>query len=445
LAARYFESFQLNERFTSDNDCSPRAAGWLLLLTFLLAATASGQVPAPTPEPADQLRVTRIDTPLRHYWGATVADFNRDGRLDIFIGGHLSKYGYRGAAYRDRIYYGADGGVTPSIYAFPLGDDRHACAAADVNGDGWPDLYCQTGAARGTELNPNELFLGVQGYSFRKVRDDHGALDPSGRGRRPLFFNYNGDDLPDLLTTATGERQDGAPNASWVYVNNGGVFQRQGELDLGQAGSRCGASGDVNRDGFDDLLLCAPKSGLHLLINQQGKGFRQFEPEKSGVWWSDVQLADINRDGHLDLVGLRGSGVLEIRYGSGEATGFGTLHKRTLIKPPVGEPAKKIGAAGFAVSDINRDGHLDLFIVRFAAADGEGGESDAADLIYLGPRFARALLVPLAAAGRGCLARGLESGFVRVNAGVNWTGSVELVTWVPETPVATATAPTAQP
>jgi len=416
-----------------------------LALALLVSAIAPGRAADPAPAPPGQLRVTAVDTPLRHYWGATVADFNRDGRLDIFLGGHLGKDGYRGGAYRDRIYYGAEQGLTPSIYAFPLGDDRHACAAADVNGDGWPDLYCQTGAARGTELNPNELFLGVQGYSFRKVRDDHGALDPSGRGRRPLFFNYNGDDLPDLLTTVTGTRQDGAPNASWVYVNTGGTFQRQAALDLGQAGSRCGASGDVNRDGFDDLLLCAPRSGLRLLINQRGQGFRQLQPDKSDVWWSDVQLADINRDGHLDLVALRGSGVLEIRYGSGGASGFDALRERTLVKPPAGEAARKIRAAGVAVSDINRDGHLDLFIVRFADADDRSDESDAPDLVYLGPRFDHALPVPPAASGRGSLARGLENGFVRVNAGVNWTGSVELVTWAPVAPVARPTTPTPQP
>src|SRR5205807_9655827 len=68
-----------------------------------------------------------------------------------------------------------------------------------------------------------------------------------------------------------------------------------------------------------------------------------------------AQLADVNADGHLDLIllGFRNAGI-EVYFGDG--TGNWTLHTAL----PETRPGRILPGRALVVTDLNHDGHLDL-------------------------------------------------------------------------------------
>lgn len=376
--------------------------------------------------PTAQLQVHPLQVESRFYWGATIADFDSDGLLDFFVGGHGNKT-------KDRIYYRRGEHYIPSGFSFPHGNDRHGCSAGDVNLDGWLDLYCTTGAAKGRGSNPNELWLGLDGEKFERVESDFGAEDPTSRGRLPSFLNFNGDREPDLFVTMWGERNDDEFNSSSIYINLGGQFEKMHTRATGSLGGRCHSIGDINHDGYDDILVCAKSRGGHILLNNKGLGFSRIEPWdrlRVNAWWADAKLADVNRDNVLDFVKLSANGFVEIRLGREASVDFPTIDWRLPTKGidgPDKTTQSLVYAANMALSDVDRDGFVDLYVARRIgpAKDSLGG--DAPDIIIFGPDFSRSSLVPMASSGQAYRVYALENGFLRLNAGPRWLGSVEVV------------------
>ena len=101
-----------------------------------------------------------------------------------------------------------------------LGPDTHGVAFSDIDGDGDEDLFELSG-----RNNDNRLFRNDNG-TLKFV--DAGALtDFFGRGRQPLFFDYDNDGDMDVLITNLDLRSDPVPQnerqliPSDVYLNNG--------------------------------------------------------------------------------------------------------------------------------------------------------------------------------------------------------------------------------
>jgi hypothetical protein len=165
-------------------------------------------------------------------WSSLVADFNNDGHDDIFITGHDE---------HDRIWYGTESGYVPSAFEF-VWVDRHACSAADFNLDGLLDIYCTVGANRGNGMGNNELWIQGAGNVFTKMLG-HGAEDPYGRGRYPVFFDFNHDGYPDIYVTNEATiRPDGQVNINHVFVNQAGTgFVEAVTLATGPRGFVCTA------------------------------------------------------------------------------------------------------------------------------------------------------------------------------------------------------------
>src|SRR3954470_8674944 len=95
------------------------------LAALLALAAAGAQAQAGTKYVATWLESSKG-------WGAVVADFDRDGRDDLFVTGHDRD---------DRLWFASPTGYVPGRQVLPF-VDRHACAAADVDRDGRLDLYC---------------------------------------------------------------------------------------------------------------------------------------------------------------------------------------------------------------------------------------------------------------------------------------------------------------
>ena len=237
-------------------------------------------------------------------WGATVADFDGDGRDDVFLGRH-------GA--RARLYRNIDGEFVDSEQTFG-GGDRHACAAADVDGSGLPDLYCAFGASRGTGTKHNQLWLDP-GRTPTLHEAAGGATEPLGRGRQPRFFDIDEDGDDDLFIGQETKRMDGLPSTNRGYLAVGPPAFEATPLpgiDTGLATEAIDVA-DYDGDGRDDLLFVywdkralAPTSGIRLYRNEPGTAFSDVTADVGieSIGERDAVLSDLDGDGQLDLVQL---------------------------------------------------------------------------------------------------------------------------------------------
>lgn len=245
-----------------------------------------------------------------------LADVNGDGRADI-IG-----FGYAGTIVSLARY---DGTFGPIQYGLQdLGQDQgwasqngFARLAGDVNGDGKVDLigfgYAGTLVALG---HGDGTFEGVD-TGLANFGVDQGWTSQD-RFTRALA-DVNGDGKADLVGFGDA--------GTYVALSNGDGTFAQARLVLSEFGTAQGWTSndslkrvvaDVNGDGIADIVGFG-RSGVVVSL---GIGDGTFAPSHADVaafgvaqgWVSDNttprELADINGDGYLDIVGIGSSGVV---------------------------------------------------------------------------------------------------------------------------------------
>ena len=204
-------------------------------------------------------------------WGAVVADFDNDTFPDIFLGRHVGLPRFYESVGNGRFQETNQGTFAP--------EDRHGCDAADVNGDGLKDLFCTEGAFLGTAVKRNELYIQRPDHTFDEQAGEYRMLDPLGRGRSAKFIDANGDSRPDLFLANEHIRGDGLPSPNRFLTNQRGDAFRYApayglERDTGLQKQTKARVGDLDKDGWRDLLLATPQ-GLRVYHNKQGTGFTQ--------------------------------------------------------------------------------------------------------------------------------------------------------------------------
>ncbi len=299
-------------------------------------------------------------------WGSIVADFDGDGHDDLYVTGHDRD---------DRIWYWTPTGYLPGPQVLPY-VDRHACVAADVNRDGLLDMYCAIGAEKGTGAAPNELWMQAAGGVFTRAVG-FGAEDPYGRGRQPLFLDMNHDGWPDIyLTNESTDRADGQPNVNHLFLNQAGHgFVEQPTSATGKRGFLCANKGDLDGDGWDDLLVCGNKEGSHLYLNDRKGDFTEVATLATAVPWNDARLVDMNGDGKDDLVLVNTQHAFQIWLNAGTGSFF-----------PAPSFEYKLHGDGMsvAVGDFDGDGALDVYVVVDDSACSVAQVDLAPDLVFWG-------------------------------------------------------------
>lgn len=130
------------------------------------------------------------------------------------------------------------------------------------------------------------------------------------------------------------------------------IFHKSQVVPVGQ-GPGYLTAGDLNQDGFDDLVVCNSKSHSISLIFGKGDGtFETPVTEKTPLEPSFALIADLNRDQIPDLVyNSRGADAILTRLGRGEGRFLPAMHLKTGKVPLAVIPG-----------DFNQDGALDLAV-----------------------------------------------------------------------------------
>ncbi len=286
---------------------------------------------------------------------ATFADVDNDGWLDLFVIGGDG----RGQLHRN----GGSGTFLNVTAKARIADVRGARKAAflDLDHDGDLDLLLVGERSRTVYRNNLDgtftdatVSLGLEGAGARGV--SFGDVD--GDGRLDLVF-------------AGGQGRD-------ALFRNGGA-QRFTDVTAARGLAELGAStatavGDYNNDGALDLFVAAARGGESTLWRNDGNG--AFARDRSASVSMQVLRAteadvatfvDYDNDGWLDLVVgtsmARGSGSPRLFLFRNDGTG-GFLDRTTRIPAAV----RDAGASAIAVSDVDDDGDEDLALIDAAGA-----------------------------------------------------------------------------
>ncbi len=248
--------------------------------------------------------------------GVACGDINNDGLIDLYFTSNLDSnklYLNKGNFRFEDITHKA--GVSGKRFW------STGVTMADVNGDGWLDIYvCNSGDVKGGNKQ-NELFINNGDLTFTDRAEEYGVADP-GFTTHAAFFDYDRDGDLDLYILnnsyqAIGSfnlRKNERPNrdplgGDKLMRNDGNRFTDVSE-QAGIYGSVIGFGlgvtvGDVNNDGWPDLYISNDFFERdYLYINMQNGTFREVlvdaMPAISNASMG-ADFADINNDGWLDL------------------------------------------------------------------------------------------------------------------------------------------------
>jgi fibronectin-binding autotransporter adhesin len=223
------------------------------------------------------------------------ADLTGDGVADIFAGTGP------GVAPRIVIFDGASGGVIADFTPGFSGTGGVFVAAGDVDGDGWPDIVAGDGGSSAQV----RVFSGASGAPLWMLSNVGAAF---GGGVRVAAGDVNGDGFADVVVGS------GPGAATSVKIFSGSTQAELRALSpyAGFTGGVFVAVGDVNADGFADVITGADAGGgphVRVFDGPSGAALNGFFAA-AGSFAGGVRVAagDVNGDGKADVIAARGPG-----------------------------------------------------------------------------------------------------------------------------------------
>ncbi|WAP57802.1 FG-GAP and VCBS repeat-containing protein [Streptomyces sp. S465] len=335
--------------------------------------------------------------------GKTTGDIDGDGYADLGVGAPDGTVSGKSKAGYVAVTYGAQGGVdtarhstltqaSPGVPGTPEAGDHFGSAVVrgDVDGDGYTDLivaanYESIGDAEragsvtvvfGSKdgLSSDAIaFHAPTATAYRYFGDTMAVGDYNHDGRDDIAIS-DGDKV-QVVNGAANLRDTATPKMSAVTPPGGG------------AGIEHLSSGDINGDGFADLVTVAyqddPADEGTLGVLPGSSGGLKSTPlgEDVALWFASYRavVGDVNGDGKDDVVidtGFSdGPDDARLRTYPGTASGLDTAN-------PVTWKGEAQNGTASQLTDINGDGYDDL-VVSDTAAEAPGGYNDAGAITVL--------------------------------------------------------------
>jgi enediyne biosynthesis protein E4 len=324
--------------------------------------------------------------------GVAVADYDLDGRPDLFIANFGEDVLWRNEGGRFAKVEGA-----PGIVGWSSG-----ASFFDADGDGWPDLYvaayCDVTLDEVLHAQPTLDWkgakvmkgpFGLKGKADAFFRNDHGRFVPATAATGLVDVG----DYYGFATAAADFDVDGDLDLYVANDSNPGYLFRNDGAKFTECGLWCGAGlsgsgesqagmgvgvGDFDGDGLPDFLLTTFADDAATLFRNMGRGlFRDVsaetgvrDPSFKPLKWG-VVLADFDLDGDEDAFIACGHIYPQADTTPGTTT---TFAQRNLLLENTGGRfvdatadagpglAIALSSRGVAVGDLDDDGDLDLVV-----------------------------------------------------------------------------------
>ena len=232
-----------------------------------------------------------------------VGDVNKDGLDDIFVCGAKGQPGVLWVQTPDGKFVQRDN----ALFAKDSACEEVDAVFFDANHDGYPDLYVVSGGDEYEDGNPalgDHLYINDGKGDFR---EDPNALPPMRTNKSCVAVaDINHDGYNDLFVgglTAPGKYGYSSP--SYLLINDGkGHFQVadtkvMDSRDLGMV-TTC-AFADINKDGWMDLVVGGEWMPLKIFTNEKGI-FKSEDMAHSTGLWQTLHITDLNGDGYPDIL-----------------------------------------------------------------------------------------------------------------------------------------------
>ncbi len=248
--------------------------------------------------------------------GVGLGDFNNDGLVDVFFcGNQVSNKLYLNEGnlhFRDITQQA--GLETGHVWSTGV-------SVADVDGDGWLDIYvCKSGDPRGPRRN-NELFINNHDLTFTESSKAFGIGD-TGLSTHAVFFDFDKDGDLDCYLLNNSFRSVGnydlrkdqrqirdTLGGNRLYRNDNNRF-----TDVSEKANIFGSSigfglgvtvGDIDKDGWEDIYVSNDFFERdYLYVNNKKGGFVECLESKMkeiSMGSMGADMADINNDGYPEV------------------------------------------------------------------------------------------------------------------------------------------------
>jgi hypothetical protein len=349
-------------------------------------------------------------------WGwsvATAGDVNGDGYSDIIVVADRYDSGQadEGKAW---VYHGSRTGV-PVFSGWSAETNQvgaqlsSAASAGDVNGDGYSDVIIGSYRYDGGQSDEGRTYLylgspaGLSGTATWISEPDHASA----------WFGWsvgsagdvNGDGYSDVIVGADGwGNGQSYEGRAWLHLGSAGglggpTWSVEGNQEGAFLGYSVGTAGDVNGDGFSDVLIALPTydnseldEGVVWVFHGSDGGLgatpsRVIEANQAGASFGfDVETAgDVNGDGFSDVIigaqsydGLQtDAGRAFVYYG-----GVGGLEDAPAWTDEPNQASAQYGRSVATAGDVNGDGYSDVMVG--APYFDVGATNDGAVWVYHG-------------------------------------------------------------
>jgi hypothetical protein len=345
----------------------------------------------------------------------TAGDVNGDGYADVIVGAPHWDGGQdnEGAAW---VYLGGAGGLTSAPHWYKRSNNAGAAfgasvgTAGDVNGDGYDDVIVGAPHWHVPQTDEGAAFVydgsssgldQTAGPLWSKASDQEGAEFGASVG---AAGDVNGDGYADIIVGAPFWLHKGEERgAVWLYYGSPGGphsapdWYQVGDQEEAQYGYAVGTGGDVDGDGYSDVIVGSPYWEDEVPNVSEGRAW-VYLGSRAGLrhdlhWHAEANnfvarmghavgtAGDVDGDGYSDVIvgapgygddGLSGEGKVWVFHGSRSG-----LEPSSSWSREGGQNGAHYGWSVGTAGDVNGDGYADIIIGVELLTDGENYEGGA--------------------------------------------------------------------